>query len=201
MTDGALLKLDSDDFAKLLMAEDRREWQNPEIILEQIGIAEGSSAADLACGPGFFTIPLAIKIGNLGQIYAVDNNPVMLRYLKANLESSNLEENLAKIRIIEADVSSTDIPDEGVDLVIFANILHDLKDKKSYFKEMRRIAKRTARFVDIDWHKRETANMGPPLERRLSENESRAIIRENGLVIVHALNAGPHHYGFVCQQG
>ena len=126
---------------------------------------------------------------------------MMLRYLKTNLGSSNLEKNLAKIRIIEADVSSTDIPDQSVDLVIFANILHDLKDKKSFFNEIRRIAKQTARIVDIDWHKRETENMGPPLERRLSENESRLIIRENGFVIVYALNPGPHHYGFVCQQG
>src|SRR5579864_2706700 len=109
----SLLNLDSDDFAKLLMAEDRREWQNPEDILEQVGVGEGSSAADLACGPGFFTIPLAMKIGSLGQIYAVDNNPVMLRYLRTNMGGPSLEKNLAKIRIIETDVSGTNIPDQS----------------------------------------------------------------------------------------
>ena len=192
--------MDSDDFAKLLMADDRQQWQNPDEILEQIGVAEASIAADLGCGPGFFTIPLARSVGSLGKVYAVDSDPVMLRYLKTNMESSISEQELAKVKIIEADVCNTNIPDRSVDLIIFANILHDLKDAKSLFGELRRISKQTARIVDIDWHKRNTDDLGPPLNKRLSENESRMIIRENGFVIVHALNPGPHHYGFVCQQ-
>jgi len=182
------------------MAEERREWQNPEEIIEQIGVAAGTTAADLACGPGFFTIPVARSVGSLGEIYAVDIDPVMLSYLKANLESSNSEKDLSKVNIIEADVCNTSIPDQSVDLIIFANILHDLEDRRSFFKELKRISRKTARVIDIDWHKRNTDDLGPPLNRRLSENEARISIRDNGLVIVYALNPGSYHYGFVCQQ-
>jgi ubiquinone/menaquinone biosynthesis C-methylase UbiE len=192
--------LNNEDFAKLLMAEERREWQNPEEIIEQIGVAAGTSAADLACGPGFFTIPFARSVGSLGEIYAVDIDPVMLRHLKANLESSNSEKDFSKVRTIEADVCNTNIPDQSIDLIIFANILHDLKDRKSFFAEIKRISRKTSRIIDIDWHKRNTDDLGPPLTRRLSENEARIMIRNNGLIIVYALNPGPHHYGFVCQQ-
>jgi len=124
----------------------------------------------------------------------------MLSYLKANLESSNSEKDLSKVNIIEADVCNTSIPDQSVDLIIFANILHDLEDRRSFFKELKRISRKTARVIDIDWHKRNTDDLGPPLNRRLSENEARISIRDNGLVIVYALNPGSYHYGFVCQQ-
>jgi len=55
--------LNSEDFAKLLMAEERREWQNPEEIIEQIGVAAGSSAADLACGPDSLQFHLRGQLG------------------------------------------------------------------------------------------------------------------------------------------
>ncbi|HXQ92324.1 MAG TPA: class I SAM-dependent methyltransferase, partial [Nitrososphaerales archaeon] len=84
----------------------------------------------------------------------MDIDPVMLSYLKANLESSNSEKDLSKVNIIEADVCNTSIPDQSVDLIIFANILHDLEDRRSFFKELKRISRKTARVIDIDWHKR-----------------------------------------------
>lgn len=190
--------MDSEEFAKLLMAEDRKEWQNPEEILDQLRIQEGSCAVDLGCGPGFFALPLSKRIGKHGKLYAVDANPVMLRNLNTNLHNAPFEK--AMVEVINADVCNSGIPDQSADLVVFANLLHDLDDPKLFFEEMARILKEGGQIVDIDWHKLETSDLGPAVDRRLSESESRKLIRENGFRIINALNVGPYHYGFTCRK-
>jgi ubiquinone/menaquinone biosynthesis C-methylase UbiE len=180
------------------MAEDRKEWQNPEEIIEQINVAEGSSIVDLGCGPGFFTIPFTKKLGMKGRVYAVDSDPIMLNHLSTNLEGIPPSERSSVI-LVESDVTDTKIPDHSVDLVFFANVLHDLEDPKKFFTEAARILKADGKLVDIDWEKLETNEMGPPMEWRLSENDSRRHLRENGFRVNYALNAGPYHYGFLCR--
>jgi ubiquinone/menaquinone biosynthesis C-methylase UbiE len=192
--------LDEDGFASLLMSEDRKEWQNPQKILEQIGIEQNTVAADLGCGPGFFTIPLALILGKTGTIYSVDRSATMLNHLTSNLKTHVPQDISKNVKVVESGVSHTPIPDRTIELAIFANILHDLDDPNLFFDELKRILKSDSRIVDIDWHKIETAQMGPPMEIRLSENDSRQLIRQNGFHIVHALNAGPYHYGLVCKR-
>jgi ubiquinone/menaquinone biosynthesis C-methylase UbiE len=191
--------LDVEDFAKLLVADDRKEWQDPEKIFDQIGILKGMTVADLGCGPGYFAIPLARRLGSGGKVYAIDENQVMLRHLAQNENRATVGEK-AEIVKIESDVCNTKLPDASIDLAIFANLLHDLPDKRSFLNEVKRILKPCGLIVDVDWHKMNTNDMGPPIDWRLSENESRKILRESELRIVHALNAGPYHYGFVVQR-
>jgi ubiquinone/menaquinone biosynthesis C-methylase UbiE len=187
-------------FAELLMSSERKKWQDPEKILDQIGIDENTNCADLGCGPGFLTIPLALRVGKTATIYAVDQSSVMLAHLEKNLKGSVPEEISRKVKVIQADVTRTTIPNGSVNLVIFAQLLHDLEDHAAFFDEIKRSSTERCRIVDIDWQKRETDDMGPPLEIRLSEDESRKIIERNGFRVVHALNAGPYHYGLVCQR-
>ena len=190
--------MDANDFAKVLMDEHRIEWQNPNSIFEQIGIGPGQRVADLACGPGFFTIVLSELVGEKGLVYAVDVNEIMIHNLKKNRQT--FEKNGSNVVIMQADISKpSEIPAKDVDVVFFANILHDLEDKNGFFREVRRIAKNSdTLFVDVDWHKRDM-EMGPPIDRRLSEGESRKILAQEGFEIVHAINAGPHHYGLVAK--
>ncbi len=180
------------------MAEDRKRWQNSEEIVNQIKVPIGSSAVDLGCGPGFFTIPLSRKLGKSGRIYAVDSDPVMLHHLTVNFGNRPEGEDRAAVVIMEADVCHSEIPDRSANLVFFANILHDVADAKSFFSEVKRILKANGQIVDIDWQKLETNGLGPLLERRLSETQSRNIIKDNGFKVLYALNSGPYHYGLVC---
>ena len=189
--------MDSEEFAKLLMSEDRIKWQNPREIFDQIIFLTDPTVVDMGCGPGYFVIPLLDKIGKQGKIYAVDSDPTMLRRLEENLRSRSDETNVI---VTEADVTNTNLPEKCADVILFANVLHDLEDHNAFFDEVKRILKPGGQIIDIDWQKRETDEIGPPVERRLSENDSRKILRSNGFRIVHALNAGPYHYGFACKQ-
>ncbi len=189
--------METDEFAERLMSEDRRRWQNPEEIVKRIGIEKGTVVADLACGPGFFTIPIAAKVGSKGNVYAVDSNPGMLVHLRNNIRKSGIAAGV--IKAIEANVSDTGIPSMSVDTAFFANILHDVEDKSAFLKEIKRIVKRDSIIIDIDWHKSQSEH-GPPMELRLTERAARSILSQNGLKVVRKIDTGPFHYGLVYSQ-
>jgi ubiquinone/menaquinone biosynthesis C-methylase UbiE len=184
------------DRAKFLMSEERKQWHNPETILKFAGATKGMTMADLGSGPGFFTIPMAQITGEKGLVYAVDSNQNMLDSLKGNLARSKV--NPKVIKIVNSDVCNTGISKESVDLVIFANVLHEVADKKAFFGEVKRISKVTAIIVDVDWKKIQTEH-GPPLESRLSENEATQIFSKSGFAVVKQTDAGPYHYELICK--
>jgi ubiquinone/menaquinone biosynthesis C-methylase UbiE len=186
--------MNEDEFAKSLLAHERREWQDPEKIIAQIDVEIGMAVADLACGPGFFTVPLSRAVGESGRIYAVDSSELMLDYLQSNLERSNTRSK--NVSIYKSDVSKTGIPPATCDVVLFANILHDLDRPNEFIDEVKRISKENALIVDIDW-KDVDNGFGPPLDIRLSETKAKEILKKGGLVLVRNIDPGPYHYGLV----
>lgn len=184
------------DRVKFLMSEERKQQHNPEIILKEARLKKGMTIADLGSGPGFFTIPMAQMTGEKGLVYAVDNNQIMLNGLKENIAKSKVNPNI--IKIVNNDVRHTGIPKESVDLVLFANLLHEIEDKKVFFQEVRRISKPSTYIVDVDWKKVQTEN-GPPFKERLSEDEANRVLAENGFSVIKQIDVGPFHYELICK--
>jgi ubiquinone/menaquinone biosynthesis C-methylase UbiE len=115
------------DRVKFLMSEERKQQHNPEAVLMEAGVEKGMTIADLGSGPGFFTIPMAQMTGDTGLVYAVDGNQSILNGLKENIAKSEVNPNI--IKTVNSDVCHTGIPKESVDLVLFANVLHEVADK------------------------------------------------------------------------
>ena len=183
------------DRVKFLMSEERKQWHNPETVLKNAGVVKGMTMADLGSGPGFFTIPMAKATGEKGLVYAVDSNLTMLNALKENITTSGVDSRI--VEIINSDVSHTGIPKGSVDVVLFANVLHEVGDRKAFFQEVKRISKPTAHIVDIDWKKIQTEH-GPPLKERLSEDEAKQVLSENGFKVIKQTDLGPYHYELIC---
>jgi ubiquinone/menaquinone biosynthesis C-methylase UbiE len=184
------------DRVKFLMSEERKQWHNPQTILNEAGVTRGMIIADLGSGPGFFTIPMAQMTGEKGLVYAVDSSQTMLNGLKENIVKSEVNPNIVKI--VNSDVCHTGIPEESVDLVLFANVLHEVEDRKGFFQEVRRISKSTAYIVDVDWKKLQTEH-GPPFKERLSEDEANSVLAENGFSVIKQIDVGPYHYELICK--
>jgi ubiquinone/menaquinone biosynthesis C-methylase UbiE len=187
---------DHESRATFFISAERREWHDPEKVLERIGITKGMVLADLGSGPGFFTIPMARLTGETGIVYAVDSSPTMLKHLLNNIAKSGVNKNI--IKIVDADICKTAIPEKSVDVAFFANVLHEVEDKTAFLQEVKRICKITASVVDVDWKKVPTEH-GPPLKIRLTEEESSSLFSENGFVVTRQLTAGPNHYELICK--
>ena len=102
-------------------------------------IRAGIIAADVGCGPGYFTIPMAELIGSSGHIYAVDSDRKAIDSLQAKLTARGLQ------NIIEAHAASAAdmrfVPNGSVDFVFANGTLCCMTDHRGAVEEIRRILK------------------------------------------------------------
>lgn len=186
---------DSEEFAKHLTSEERKLWQDPERIADEIGLSGRAWVADLACGPGFFTLAFASRLDDGSLVYAVDSNKVMLEYLEKRLKALELKNGSLrnKVKIILSDVANTGIESSSVDVAFFANVFHDIQNKSVFLAEVKRICKDSALVIDIDWKAEETP-FGPPAHMRIDEKEAINVIEENGFKLQRRTYGGEYHY-------
>ncbi|HXT01464.1 MAG TPA: methyltransferase domain-containing protein [Elusimicrobiota bacterium] len=81
------------------MLDTRRRFQTAsadgvlERFLSDLGVKDGQSIADIGCGIGFLTFPLAARVGPKGKVYAEDiddGSLAAIRYAAAAAEFSNV---------------------------------------------------------------------------------------------------------------
>ena len=109
----------------------RRWLQNPRKILQPY-VAEGMTALDIGCGPGFFTIDMARMVGASGRVIAVDLQEGMLDKLRAKIRGSELEERIRLHRAGESGIGVT----ENADFALCFYLLHELPDQVVFFAEL-----------------------------------------------------------------
>jgi ubiquinone/menaquinone biosynthesis C-methylase UbiE len=98
----------------------RRLFHNPERILADL-VLPGQRAADFGAGSGFFTLPLARRVGNSGRVYAVDIQPQMLRQIERHAARAGLNNIVA----CQATPDAIAIP-EPVDFALVFCMLHEV---------------------------------------------------------------------------
>ena len=89
-------------------------WPDPPKILAEMGVEPGVVAADLCCGDGLFTVPLA-RIAK--RVYAIDIDPAMLDRARARVAEARVD----NCEFVVADAMAVDaVVPEPVDYVFLA---------------------------------------------------------------------------------
>lgn len=76
--------------ADWLERTEREIEEEPETALNAIGIAPGSTVADVGAGSGYFTVRMARRVGAQGRVYANDLQPEMLAMLASRLQKEGV---------------------------------------------------------------------------------------------------------------
>ena len=173
----------------LLWAEDRIERFDRYEFLRSLGIGEGKAVADLGCGPGFFTLPLAELVGPSGKVYAADVQQEMVDDLRSRLAQQGLT-NVIVRRSTELDPA---IPQRSVDLALLAFVLHEIDQRSSFLLSAKRLLREDGRVAVLEWEKIETP-VGPPLETRISADEIIADAAAAVLALVEQRSVHEWHY-------
>lgn len=169
----------------VLEAEDRKVWQSPDEILNAVELRPEFVAADLGCGSGYFTVPLASKVK---KVYGIDVQREMLNFLENKIRKHG-------IRNIDALLSNLDeIPlgDESVDLLISVNTLHEFGDRNKMFNEMRRVLRKGGKLLIVGFKKEETG-FGPPVNIRISKTGAIRLFEAKGFRL-RKVKELPYHY-------
>jgi ubiquinone/menaquinone biosynthesis C-methylase UbiE len=105
--------------------------------VERLGLARGAHVLDLPCGSGASALPAAEAVGPDGLVVAVDLSAALLRLAQAKARAARLE----NIRFVEADMRTTDLPDESFDAVVCVFGIFFVPDRRALMRELWRMVR------------------------------------------------------------
>lgn len=149
-----------------------RRWDPPGF-LERLTLEPGETVADLGCGPGFWTLPLAEAVGPDGRVYAIDASAEMLRTLGERRPPPWVTPR-------QAELPDTGLPDASVDVAWLASAYHEVPDGRRLAAELRRIVRPGGRVLVLEWRPDGVSESGPPRSHRLQPDDVMAWLREAG---------------------
>jgi len=127
----------------------RRLIQKPEKILDGL-VRPGQTAADIGCGPGFFTLPLAQMVGETGTVVAADLQAEMLARLRTRAARLKIT-NTIKYHLCEPErIGIT----ENLDFILAFYMVHEVPSPNDFFQESRAMVNPGGRllFVEPKFH-------------------------------------------------
>ena len=181
--------------AEWLFRETRKVEEEPQLVLDQLGIEPGMVVCDLGCGNGFYTLQLAEKVGGEGQILAVDIQSEMLHELKNRAAQANLE----NIQLVLGEPDNPKLPDSKVDLVLMVDVYHEFSHPEEMLAAIRKALKPEGMIALVEFRAEDPRVNIKPLHKMSKEqilkeysaNGFRLVKEFDGLPIQHLMFLGP----------
>jgi ubiquinone/menaquinone biosynthesis C-methylase UbiE len=173
----------------------RTTWQKPARVLRALGVRRGHVVADVGAGPGFWTIPLARRVGRGGHVFALDPEPAALDVLRRRVAKAGVR----NVTPVLNDDTAPMLPDNACDLAVIVNVYHHFAEPARFLRRISRCLKRGGRLVNIDWADRDTPK-GPPAHRRIPPAVFLRHARRAGLELVAEHRFLPYQYFLVLRR-
>lgn len=177
-----------------LEREKRVSELNPPKTLSMIGLNKGEVFCDIGAGTGIFTVEAARMTEAL--TYALEINEEMIDIIEDKAKSLGL----TNIKTAQVSTDLFPVPSQSCDIVLLSTVFREIDDRDILLKEMRRILKcATSRLVIIELHKRLT-EIGPPVDARMSEEEVKERVEEEGFVLKRSEILGDNYYCLIFER-
>lgn len=130
-----------------LVRPEREQEERPDAALDAIGIAKGSTVADIGAGVGYMTWRLAERAGLSGKVYANDIQPEMLRQLRRNME----QRHLTNVEPVLGAIDDPKLPPRSLDLVLMVDVYHEFSEPQAMLRRIRESLRPTGRLVLLEY--------------------------------------------------
>jgi SAM-dependent methyltransferase len=154
--------------------------------------ADTSSAVDLGCGYGTFTIPAARLIQ--GIVHGFDIEPEMVQATGAKAEKAGLANVQLHLRDFVAE--GTGLADASVGYVMLFNILHGAEPAR-LLREAYRILAPGGTAAVMHWISDRPTPRGPSIAIRPRPDDCRAWMIDQGFNTEGPIELPPYHFGFI----
>ena len=123
----------------------RRWLHHPDKILSGL-VGPGQTAVDIGCGPGFFSIPLAKRVGPAGTVVAVDLQPEMLDKVHKKAEKAVVNGQL-RLHRCQPDRIGIDLQ---ADFALAFYMVHEVPDTSAFLEQICALLKPGGRFLLVE---------------------------------------------------
>ncbi len=164
----------NEDYIRQLLSPERDRREDVVAILGLSGINDGDTVADIGCGPGYYTVPLARMLSN-GKVYALDVDEEMLDACRQQLAEAGLD----NAEVLKCEEYEFPLEDGSVDGLFLAFVVHHSEDRVRFLQAVRRVLTPLGWCTVLEWSRKES-NDGPPLEYRIDPGELRRLVADAG---------------------
>ena len=112
----------------------RVEEEEPERVLDAMGLRPGDVVADVGCGSGYYARRMARRVQPGGTVYCQDIQPEMLEIMRERAT----DEGLTGIEAVLGTPTDPRLPEGAIDWAIIADVYHEMSDPEPMLAGIRR---------------------------------------------------------------
>ena len=114
--------------------------------MDAAGVVPGMVVGEAGAGDGYFTLPMARRVGAAGAVYANDISRRALDRLSAHARREGLD----NVHIVEGDVDDPRFPRRDLELVVVVHAFHDFSRPVEWLKNAKQYLRPGATVAIID---------------------------------------------------
>ncbi|MBM63587.1 MAG: hypothetical protein CL484_11630 [Acidobacteria bacterium] len=119
--------------AQWLERTERAQEEQPEAVLDAMGLESGDIVADIGCGSGYYARRIVERVGSNGRVYCVDIQPEMLDIMRQLAE----RDGVSGIVPILSEPDDLKLPFGVVDWIVLADVYHEMSNYEQMLADMR----------------------------------------------------------------
>jgi SAM-dependent methyltransferase len=120
--------------ADWLERAERVDEEQPERVLDAMGLEPGDVVADVGCGSGYYARRMARRVQPGGTVYCEDIQPEMLDIMRQRAA----DEGVSGIEAVRGTPTDPKLPAGAIDWIIIADVYHEMSDPEPMLAGIRR---------------------------------------------------------------
>ena len=112
---------------------EREVEEQPEAVLDVMGLEPGDVVADIGCGSGYYARRVAGRVAPGGRVYCVDIQPEMLDIMRELAERGGV----TGIVPVLSEPDDLKLPAGSVDWIVLADVYHEMSEPETMLADMR----------------------------------------------------------------
>lgn len=164
--------------ADWLDRSERVQEEEPDVALDAIKLATGSTVADVGAGSGYMTVKMAKRVGPTGKVYANDIQPQMLSMLRQRLD----REKLANVDLVLGTFDDPRLPANAIDLILMVDVYHEFSEPQKMLRRMREALHPGGRLVLLEYRKEDPSIPIRP-DHKMSVAEAKMEVEAEGYTL------------------
>ena len=133
--------------ADWLERPERVKEERTDKLLKLLPIEAGMTVVDLGAGSGYFSFPMAKRVGPKGKVLAVDIQKEMLDLIRSRMKAREV----ANIEPIMGTISDPKLPEGEVDLILMVDVYHEFSHPYEMVAAMVRSLKVGGKLVFVEY--------------------------------------------------
>jgi SAM-dependent methyltransferase len=118
--------------ADWLQRDARVAEEAPEQLYEQLGLESGMVVADIGCGLGYHSVPIAQRVGPDGRVIGTEIQPEYRERFEARVQAAMVQN--AEFRVVEAETPGLD--PESIDLALMVDVYHEISEPQAFLAQL-----------------------------------------------------------------